>query len=506
MIRYLFGDIPASSDYKNHVLRAAAGIDGAFGDGWTYSVSGTIAHSWLDMTQNGYLNLAGLTNAINNGTYNFVDPTQNSSAVRNALSPSVHTQATTDLDMIQGVITKEVMQLPGGPLQVGVGGSFRYEAQNDPNQNPNLTTLGLNQFSAIGHRTVESGYFEINAPILNSLEIDGSGRYDHYQEGYNRFSPKIGVKFMPIQQLALRGTFSKGFRAPSFAETSGTVIGFTSSKAPCAIQVQRGAGNIAVGVERTDRGDALLVRDRGEQPRPAIGEGVAEQPEELRRHLLAVALIQRLAGEDALELLERQRTRRLDVDRRADTAALKRGLRALIDLRAADQFGRDQVEGESAIVIVRREAAAVEQHGVEGGAEAAHADRLAFAIAAVDRDAGNALQRLGDIGVGKFPEILGRDGVENAGRIALYGGGRFDAAADAGDDDIGGGAVRLGLAGESSSLIGGRCLGLRQGRCGGDKCDKCTGQATHDTHAMTLFDCSSLDHIGRYVGKGCTQP
>lgn len=241
MIRYLFGDIPASSDYKNHVLRAAAGIDGAFGNGWTYSVSGTIAHSWLDMTQNGYLNLAALTSAINNGTYNFVDPTQNSAAVRSALSPTVHTQATTDLDMIQGVITKEVVQLPGGPLQVGVGGSFRYEAQNDPNQNPNLTTLGLNQFSAVGHRTVESGYFEINAPILTSLEIDGSGRYDHYQEGYNRFSPKIGVKFMPFKQLALRGTFSKGFRAPSFAETSGSVIGFTSSKAPCSVQVQHGA-------------------------------------------------------------------------------------------------------------------------------------------------------------------------------------------------------------------------------------------------------------------------
>ena len=246
-IRYLFGDIPASSDYKNHVLRAAAGIDGAFGDGWTYSVSGTIAHSWLDITQNGYLNLAALTNAINNGTYNFVDPTQNSAAVRNALSPAVHTQATTDLDMIQGVITKEVVQLPGGPLQVGVGGSFRYEAQNDPNQNPNLTTLGLNQFSAIGHRTVESGYFEINAPILTSLEIDGSGRYDHYEEGYNRFSPKVGVKFTPFKQLALRGTFSKGFRAPSFAESAGTVIGFTSTKAPCSIQLQHGATATATG-------------------------------------------------------------------------------------------------------------------------------------------------------------------------------------------------------------------------------------------------------------------
>ena len=241
MIRYLFGDIPASSDYKNHLIRGAAGIDGRFGDGWGYSVSATVAHSWLDITQNGYLNLNALTNAINTGSYNFVDPTQNSAAVRSALSPAVRTQATSDLDMIQAVLTKDLFALPGGPLQLGVGASFRYEAQNDPNQNPNLTTIGLNQYTAVGSRTVESGYFEVNAPVLTSLEINGSGRFDHYEEGYNRFSPKIGAKFTPFRQLAIRGTFSKGFRAPSFAETSGSVIGFTSTKAPCSVQVQHGA-------------------------------------------------------------------------------------------------------------------------------------------------------------------------------------------------------------------------------------------------------------------------
>lgn len=246
-IRYSFGDILGSSDYKSHVLRGSAGIDGAFGDGWTYSVSGTVAHSWLDITQNGYLNLAALTNAVNTGSYNFVDPTQNTAAVRSALSPAVHTQATSDLDMIQGVITKSLFQLPGGPLQLGVGGSFRYEAQNDPNQNPNLTTIGLNQYTAVGHRTVESGYFEINAPVLTSLEINGSGRFDHYEEGYNKFSPKIGAKFTPIKQVAIRGTFSKGFRAPSFAELSGSVIGFTSAKPPCSLQLQHGATATATG-------------------------------------------------------------------------------------------------------------------------------------------------------------------------------------------------------------------------------------------------------------------
>lgn len=243
-IYYRFGDIPGSSDYKNHVLRGAAGIDGRFGDGWGYSVSATVAHSWLDITQNGYLNLSALTNAINTGSSNFVDPTQNSAAVRSALSPAVRTQATSDLDMIQAVLTKDLFALPGGPLQLGVGGSFRYEAQNDPNQNPNLTTIGLNQYTAVGSRTVESGYFEVNAPVLTSLEINGSGRFDHYEEGYNRFSPKIGAKFTPFRQLAIRGTFSKGFRAPSFAETSGSVIGFTTAKAPCSIQAQHG-GTVA---------------------------------------------------------------------------------------------------------------------------------------------------------------------------------------------------------------------------------------------------------------------
>ncbi|RDE05651.1 TonB-dependent receptor plug domain-containing protein [Sphingomonas aracearum] len=245
-IRYLFGDIASRSEYKNRVLRSTAGISGKFGDGFTYSVDATAAKSWLTIQQDGYINLPALIGAINTGSYNFVDPSQNTDAVRSALSPRVTTQATSDLDMIQAVVTKDLFQLPGGALQVGVGGSYRYEAVNDPNQNANAQTLNLNQFSAVGHRYVTSGYFEINAPVLNSLEINGSGRYDHYSDGFSRFSPKIGAKFTPIKEVAFRGTFSKGFRAPSFAELGGSVTGFTSGRPPCSIQVQHGA---------TDNGD-----------------------------------------------------------------------------------------------------------------------------------------------------------------------------------------------------------------------------------------------------------
>lgn len=240
-IRYLFGDIPFNTTYTNHVLRAAAGINGAFGDGWTYSVDASAAHSWLDIKYNGYINVAGLTEAVNSGAYNFVNPGLNTQAVRDLLSPEINRTATSDMDMVQGVIAKDLFDLPGGPLQIGVGGSLRYERVNNPSANPDNTTFGLNAVTAVGSHTVSSAYFEVNAPVLDILEVNGSGRFDHYSEGYSNFSPKIGVKFTPIKQLALRGTFSKGFRAPSFAETNGSVTGFTSARLPCEAQVEHGA-------------------------------------------------------------------------------------------------------------------------------------------------------------------------------------------------------------------------------------------------------------------------
>jgi iron complex outermembrane receptor protein len=245
-IRYRFGDLPLRSEYRDKVLRGQLGLSGKFGDGWSYSVDATAARSWLDINQDGYVNLPALITAINTGTYNFVDPSQNSAAVRNTIAPRLRTRATSDLDMVQAVVTKDLFQLPGGALQLGVGGAFRYEAVNDPNQNANGEAINLNQFSAAGHRYVTAGFFEVNAPILNSLEINGSGRYDHYSDGFSRFSPKIGAKFTPIREIALRGTFSKGFRAPSFAELGGSVVGFTSGRPPCSLQVQHGA---------TDNGD-----------------------------------------------------------------------------------------------------------------------------------------------------------------------------------------------------------------------------------------------------------
>lgn len=227
-IFYRFGDIPSSITDLARTYRIAAGIDGKIGDsGFGYSVGATYMRTDLEQTRKGFLYIPGLQTAINTGTYNFVNPSLNSQTVRDQIAPTFTSRANSELWQVQATVTKDLFQLPGGPLQVGVGGQVRYESQYDPSPVPNRDYITVNPFSAVGNRYVEAGYFEVNAPILNSLEVNGSGRFDHYSIGFSHFSPKIGAKFTPIRQVAIRGTFSTGFRAPSIPEISGAVIGFT---------------------------------------------------------------------------------------------------------------------------------------------------------------------------------------------------------------------------------------------------------------------------------------
>jgi iron complex outermembrane receptor protein len=227
LIYYRFGDIDSSLQNEAKTFRVAGGVDGTFGDGFGYSLSGTYMRTDLDQTRRGFLYVPALLNAVRDGTYNFVDPSQNSETIRDTIAPTFYNRASSELWQLQATLTKDLAQLPGGPLQLGGGAQIRYESIYDPTAVPNRDYITVNPFSAIGDRYVTGAFFELNAPVFEQLELNASGRYDHYSIGFDRFSPKIGAKFTPIREIAIRGTYSQGFRAPSIPETSGSVIGFT---------------------------------------------------------------------------------------------------------------------------------------------------------------------------------------------------------------------------------------------------------------------------------------
>ena len=245
-IYYLFGDIPAGSDRDNEVIRGTFGFNGTVGDGWNWRVDAVGARDNLKLTQHGFLNIANTLNAINTGAYNFVDPSQNSQAVRNFVSPDKITPSHSSMMSLDASVTHKLWTLPGGDMQLALGGQIRKEVLENNNQNARLDTWTLSTASAFGKHTVKAGFFEIAAPVLETLELNVSGRYDDYSEGFSHFSPKFGAKFTPIKQLAFRGTYSKGFRAPTFAESGprSQYAGFVTTTPPVAFQaVHGGAGS-----------------------------------------------------------------------------------------------------------------------------------------------------------------------------------------------------------------------------------------------------------------------
>jgi iron complex outermembrane recepter protein len=235
-------DRPQTVETNARSLRGAAGISGTFGgnDEWSYQADFTASEVRLERISENYLIPQRLADVIANGTYNFQTPSANSQAVRDYVAPVNTKESVSSLWQLSATIGRSIVELPGGPLEVAVGASYRHESIDDRSANPDNVAhpydryYTINAVGAVGSRNVRSGFFEVNAPILDILEVNASGRYDDYSSGQTNFSPKVGAKFTPIPEIALRGTWSKGFRIPSFNEAFGLpTTGYTTLSVNC---------------------------------------------------------------------------------------------------------------------------------------------------------------------------------------------------------------------------------------------------------------------------------
>jgi iron complex outermembrane recepter protein len=229
-----------SVDTSSESVRTAIGLEGSFADDWRYSGTFTVSQVGLTRKQNNYLIPQRIMDVVARGTFNFREPTATPQEVWDYISPQSSVYSPSKLWQLQGTIAKDLLSLPGGPLQAAVGASYREESINAPSSNPGADSApytryySINAVSAKGSRNVKSAFFELNAPVLNSFELAASGRFDDYSTGQSNFSPKLGFKVTPIEQLALRGTWSKGFRIPSFNEAFGLpTTGYVTRRLDC---------------------------------------------------------------------------------------------------------------------------------------------------------------------------------------------------------------------------------------------------------------------------------
>jgi len=273
-LNYLFSDIDNTTEEVSNTYRFNAGLKGEFDawGAWNYDIEGTVSEDDLSVIAKGDLYIANLITAVNTGSYNFVNPSQNSAAENAFVAPTNTQNSTSKLDMLSATVTRELFDLTGGPLQLGLGASTRFESIDNPSANNDLNGatnrwFTLNPVGVLGDRRTNAAFFELDVPILKQLDINIGGRYDDYSTGNSAFSPKLTARWSPTKWLTLRMTDSDGFRIPSFSESNALpTTGFVTATAPAsflALHNNDGYGQ-AYGLGETTIGTAGLKPEKSE--------------------------------------------------------------------------------------------------------------------------------------------------------------------------------------------------------------------------------------------------
>lgn len=236
-LRYRFTDIPRYTLNTTDNLRLVLSSQFEW-KGWDWDVG--FLHHWQDKSEDryGFISASALNAAVANQTYRFGGT--NSAEVLSALSPKLNnsgTAQTTSLDL-RG--SRELMQLRGGPMMLGVGGELRRESfkvsADEHIASGDIIGLGISE--ANGSRTVAAAYAELQAPLLKNLETQTAARVEHYNDFGSAVTGKVGAKYKVVDSLALRATYANGFRAPSLSQiTQSTVFAFTTVQDPVLCKV-----------------------------------------------------------------------------------------------------------------------------------------------------------------------------------------------------------------------------------------------------------------------------
>jgi iron complex outermembrane receptor protein len=144
----------------------------------------------------------------------------------------------------------DLISLWAGPIGVAAGVELRretYRDNRDPRQDTTIkyvdSVTGIVVGSDIagaspspdikGKRSVESAYLELAVPIVSpamnipgvrSIDLQLAGRFENYSDVGSVAKPKVAGSWDVIEGVRLRGSWSKGFRAPNLEQLNTPVL------------------------------------------------------------------------------------------------------------------------------------------------------------------------------------------------------------------------------------------------------------------------------------------
>jgi outer membrane receptor protein involved in Fe transport len=244
------------NNFSTQVDQFTGGFKGTFGEtSWQWNAYFNYGHSSQLSHTSGYINLkklgAGSGPSFLNGQgvvqcgsaadpipladctpFNFFDVTSPGTIAAFDLASG---NTFTNVNYVERSVVAEVngnlFDLPAGTVQLAGGVSYRKqygETIPDAIEVPNaagVCDIGTGCVSPIqGGYNVKEAYAEVLIPILkdipfaNALNLTLGDRYSKYSNFGSTNNTKVAVEWRPIEDLLLRGTVSKVFRAPTISD------------------------------------------------------------------------------------------------------------------------------------------------------------------------------------------------------------------------------------------------------------------------------------------------
>jgi outer membrane receptor protein involved in Fe transport len=274
-----YGSPPNYNRYGSQAFRSVLAIHGDFAaaaagnvvETWEWEVSGTYSRSTWQSRVNDF-NSQDVSRAINNcavtadgmlkanpalentpenrqsvGCFNPFYTAFNQLGSQNApgLIDDLLTEVTnltiSELYTADATLNGAVFELPGGDLKFALGGQYRYEKRssdydNDTNQNRTNFYTGIDDTS--NSRDVWSAYAELDIPLIKAFELQPAIRYEAYEGSGSALSPQVGAILSignffdepppALENLRVRGTYARAFRAPNLAQTDADACSYVS--------------------------------------------------------------------------------------------------------------------------------------------------------------------------------------------------------------------------------------------------------------------------------------
>ncbi len=170
----------------------------------------------------GYVVTALAEAAANAGLYDLTDPYGADPSVLAGIQATISRDSRWQTDEIYGLLNFDLFEMGGGTSNAVFGVEYREDTfvdqydslseARDANGNPAI--IGSAGNSSGGARDAKAAYFEWLLPFTSTFDITLAGRWDSYSDYGSDFSPKIAMRWQPMETLTSRGSYGKGFRAP----------------------------------------------------------------------------------------------------------------------------------------------------------------------------------------------------------------------------------------------------------------------------------------------------